>query len=88
MYLVKVLHFDLDNILAMFSVVPLFLLDGLAEAENKCSPVCSMEYKPVCAGDGVSEPVIFGNPCGFEYYNCANPDKRKFHKNCEFLLKP
>ena len=88
MYRAEVRLSDLDNILATFSVVPLFLLDGLAVAENICSPICSMEYDPVCAGDGVSKPVVFGNPCGFKYYNCVNPDKRKFHKNCEFLLKP
>jgi hypothetical protein len=88
MYPVKVLHSDLDNILATFSVVPLFLLDGLVVAENVCSPICSMEYNPVCAGDGVSKPVVFGNPCEFENYNCVNPDKRKFHKHCDFLLQP
>ena len=88
MYRVKVLHSDLDNILATLPVVLLFLLDGLAVAENICSPICTMEYNPVCAGDGVSKPVIFGNPCEFNYHNCANPDKRKFHKNCELLLKP
>jgi hypothetical protein len=87
-YRVKVLHSDLDNILATFSVVTLFLLDGLAVAENICPQFCSMEYKPICAGDGVAKPVVFANSCGFEYYNCANPDKRKFHKNCEFPLKP
>jgi hypothetical protein len=80
MYPVKVLHSELQNILAKFPVVPLFLLDGLAVAENVCSAICILEYDPVCAGDGVSEPVIFGNSCRFEYYNCANPDKRKFHK--------
>nr|AGM32078.1 salivary glands proteinase inhibitor [Coptotermes formosanus] len=35
-----------------------------------------MEYNPLCAGDGVSKPRVFGNRCGFEYYNCANPDKQ------------
>jgi hypothetical protein len=58
----------------MFSV---FLLVGLAMGEKTCSPLCTMEYRPVCAGDGFSEPVVFGNPCGFNYYNCVNPDKRK-----------
>jgi hypothetical protein len=87
MYRVKVLHSDLDYILETLSVFLVFLLDDMVLAENICSPVCSMEYNPVCAGDGVSEPVTFGNPCGFEYHNCANPDKRKLHKNSEFLLK-
>ena len=73
--------------LAPLLVVLEFLLNGLAVVENSCSSFCTMEYNPVCAGDGVSKPVIFANLCGFEYYNCANPDKRKFHKTCGFLLK-
>jgi hypothetical protein len=84
---VKALHSDLDYILETLSVFLVFLLDDMVLAENTCSPICSMEYNPVCAGDGVSEPKIFGNPCQFEYHNCANPDKRKFHKN-KFFLKP
>ena len=88
MYRVKALHSDLDNILATLSVVLLFLLDGLAVAENICSTVCTMQYNTVCAGDGVPKPVIFGNPCEFKCHNCANQDKRKFHKNFELLLKP
>jgi hypothetical protein len=64
------------------SKISVFLLSGLAMGENTCSPMCTMEYNPVCAGDGVSEPVIFENPCGLKYHNCVNPDKSK---SCNIL---
>jgi hypothetical protein len=38
-----------------------------------------MEYKPVCAGDGISKPVTFGNPCELNYYNCVNPNKSELY---------
>jgi hypothetical protein len=87
-YQVQILPSDLYNALASLSVVPVFLLVGLAVADKICSPICTMEYNPLCAGDGVSKPRVFGNRCGFEYYNCANPDKRKLHNNCDFVFKP
>jgi hypothetical protein len=64
----------------MFSV---FLLIGLVMGQKTCSPICTMEYNPVCAGDGVSQPVTFSNPCGLNYYNCVNPDKRELHKEAK-----
>jgi hypothetical protein len=81
MYRVKVLHSQFDYILATLSVFLVFLLDTMVLAENTCSTFCTSDYRPVCAGDGVSDPIVFGNPCSFEYHNCANPDKRKFRKN-------
>ncbi|XP_023712742.1 turripeptide OL11-like [Cryptotermes secundus] len=53
-----------------------FLLMGFVVGHQRCSPVCTLEYLPVCAGDGVSQPVTFPNRCGLNYYNCVNPDKQ------------
>ncbi|PSN33320.1 Vasotab, partial [Blattella germanica] len=55
------------------SVVLAFI--GLATAEKECSPICTLEYVPVCGGGEGGETKTFSNKCEFNYYNCVNSEK-------------
>ncbi|KAJ9587113.1 hypothetical protein L9F63_028314, partial [Diploptera punctata] len=43
--------------------------EGEADAVQ-CSPICTLEYNPICGVNAKLETETFGNPCEFDYYNC------------------
>ncbi|CAD7081327.1 unnamed protein product [Hermetia illucens] len=65
------------------ALLALFLLSIIVCAasakEEPCPAICTLDYRPVCASDGV-ETRTFGNACALRGENCfKRKNFRKLH---------
>ncbi|XP_049853903.1 PI-actitoxin-Avd5a-like [Schistocerca gregaria] len=57
--------------LILFLIDIVFLSSSLC-AENDCPSFCTLEYRPICATDGINPPRLFSNPSRLKSFSCIN----------------
>ncbi|PSN33322.1 hypothetical protein C0J52_24698 [Blattella germanica] len=57
----------------LFVIALMLALVALVMGET-CSPFCTLEYSPICAGNDQTKPMTFANKCLFNHYNCEHPN--------------
>ena len=48
------------------------------EEKKACIKECGVDFKPICAGDGIAKNKSFGSACVLENHNCEMGTSKDF----------